>query len=265
LEGDSFDTHVSPDIVKWFRPRSLDYFSTLDFPTPPPIKVVVSKEGETYFPLNPILFSSNTQPFPFSPRRTTPILPFQTPSPPGSPTIHIPMAGGNPPRNKMDAIVAVRYAPLVLPQPMNSLPARDYLKYMPKFTGEEDIIAEEHLSSFYSYAYNHNIENEDLLMRVFVQILDGEDRKWIGGLTPGSIDGIEALDDSFLRQWGDKKKFFIILQNLVHLRGKRGNLFQTSQRGLERCTIRFPLKQILHKPLPRLLMPTLLTLIFSSC
>jgi hypothetical protein len=30
------------------------------------------------------------------------------------------MAGVNPPLNRMDAIVAARYAPLVLPQPMNS-------------------------------------------------------------------------------------------------------------------------------------------------
>jgi hypothetical protein len=51
------------------------------------------------------------------------------------------MAGDNPPRNRMDAIVATRYAPLVLTQPMNALPTRDYLKYIPKFTREEDITA----------------------------------------------------------------------------------------------------------------------------
>jgi hypothetical protein len=44
-------------------------------------------------------------------------------------------------------------------------------------------------------------------MRVFVQILDGEVRKWFRGLNHGSIFGIEALDDSFLRHWGDKKDF----------------------------------------------------------
>ena len=44
-------------------------------------------------------------------------------------------------------------------------------------------------------------------MRVFVQSLDGEARKWFSGLTPGSISRIEALDDAFLRQWGDKKDF----------------------------------------------------------
>jgi hypothetical protein len=62
----------------------------------------------------------------------------------------------------MDTIVAARYAPLVLPQPANPLPPGDYLKYMPKFTGEEDITTEEHLATFYSYAYNLNIVNEDV-------------------------------------------------------------------------------------------------------
>jgi hypothetical protein len=124
------------------------------------------------------------------------------------------MEGANPPRNIMDAIVAARYAPLVLPQPMNALPTGDYLKYMPKFTGEEDITVEEHLVSFYSYADNINIENEDVWMRVFVQSLDGEVRKWFRGLTPGSIAGIEALDDVFLRQWGIKNILCIISQNL---------------------------------------------------
>jgi hypothetical protein len=132
------------------------------------------------------------------------------------------MAGANPPRNRMDAIVAARYAPLVLPQPMNALPAGDYLKYMPKFTGEEDITVEEHLVAFYSYADNLNIENEDVWMRVFVQSLDGEVRKWFRGLTPGSIAGIEALDDVFLRQWGDKKDFMYYITEFGSLKRKEG-------------------------------------------
>ena len=107
----------------------------------------------------------------------------------------------NPPANRMDAIVAARYAPLIFPQPMNSLPPGDYLKYMPKFTGEEDITAEEHRVAFYSYAHNQNIENEDVWMRFFVQFFFGEARKWFRGLALGSITGIEALDNAFLRHW----------------------------------------------------------------
>jgi hypothetical protein len=222
LEGESFETHVSTDIVKWFRPRSLEYFPTLGYPTPPPVKVVVYKEGGIYFPLNPVLLSSNTQSFPFSPRNIVAILPVQTPSSPCSPTVHIQMEGANLPRNRMDAILVAKYAPLVLPQPMNALPVGDYFKYMLKFTGEEDITAKEHLSSFYSYVDNINIEKEDVWMRFFVQSLGGEARKWFRGLIPGSIIGIEALDDSFLRHCGDKKYFLYHIIDFGSLKRKEG-------------------------------------------
>jgi hypothetical protein len=62
------------------------------------------------------------------------------------------MAGANPPRNKMVEIMVARYAPLVLPQPMNALPTTDYLKHMPQFTREGDVTAEENLASFYRFA-----------------------------------------------------------------------------------------------------------------
>jgi hypothetical protein len=201
--------------------RSLNFgsfpadFPSPSFTTPPPVKVAAFIERETSVPSSPLLF-------PFVPRNTPPISPVRTPSPPSPPLVHIPMAGANPLRNIMDAIVATRYAPLVLPQLMNALPAGDYLKYMPKFTGEEDITAEEHLVAFYSYADNLNIEHEDVWMRVFVQSLDGEARKWFRGLTLGSIAGIEALDDVFLRQWGDKKDFMYYITEFGSLKRKEG-------------------------------------------
>jgi ribonuclease HI len=132
------------------------------------------------------------------------------------------MVGVNPPPNRMDAIVATRYAPLILPHPVNPLPAGDYLKYMPKFTGEGDITAEEHLAAFYSYADNLNIENEDVWMRVFVQSLDGEVRKWFRGLALGYIVGIEALDSAFLRQWGDRKDFMYYMTKFGSLKKMDG-------------------------------------------
>jgi hypothetical protein len=55
--------------------------------------------------------------------------------------------------------------------------------------------------------------NEDVWMRIFVHSFDGEARKWFRALAPGSIDGIESLDDAFLRHWGDKKK-----KNLLYYR-----------------------------------------------
>jgi hypothetical protein len=116
--------------------------------------------------------------FPPSPRTIVPASPARTPSPPGSPPIHTPMAGENPPRNIMEAIVASRYTPLMLPQPLNALPFGGYLKKLPKFTGKGDITAKDHLAAFYSYADNYVIIDEDVWMRIFVHSLDGEARKW---------------------------------------------------------------------------------------
>jgi hypothetical protein len=104
-----------------------------------------------------------------------------------------------PPLTKMQQILASRYAPLILPNPVSTMPTRDYQKYMPKFTGEGDVIVEEHIEAFYSYAENLNIEEEDVWAQVFVQSLDGHARKWFKELPVGSIAGIEQLDDTFLK------------------------------------------------------------------
>jgi hypothetical protein len=258
LEYSSFDVELkekkieilaSPDIVKWFRLESLEDFPTLVFATPPPIKFFVTKEEETSYPLQPIPYSSKTHPFsmkteihpsyiPFSPKLHT----IKYPSLPCSPTVQNPMIGANAPRNRMDAIVVSRYAPLILPHPMNSLPTGDYLKYMPKLTGEEDITVEEHLVAFYSYGNNLNIENEDVWIRVFFQILDGEAGKWFRGLTPGSITGIEALDDAFLRQWGDKKDFLYYIIEFGSLKRKEGEFVSDFSRRFKKMYNNIPTK-----------------------
>ena len=79
----------------------------------------------------------------------------------------------SPQLTQMERILVARYAPLSLPNPLAAIPTEDYLKYMPKFIGEGDFTAEEHLEAFYSYAENINIEQKDVWTKVFVQILDG--------------------------------------------------------------------------------------------
>ena len=126
----------------------------------------------------------------------------------------------NPP-NRMQLIVASRYAPLVLPIALHDFPQVDYLKYLPKFTGEGDVIAEEHLISFYNYADNQNIEHE-VWTRLFVQSLDGEARKWFSELPVGSITGIDALYASFLRHWGDRRDYLYYITEFGALKLKNG-------------------------------------------
>ena len=122
----------------------------------------------------------------------------------------------------MAEILDARYAPLVLPQLMKYLLATDYLKYMPQFTGEGDVTAEEHLSPFYRFAEIQAIENEDVWMRVFVQSLDGDARDWFKDLPPGSTDGIAAMDDAFLRNQGNKKDLLYYITEFGALKREEG-------------------------------------------
>jgi len=76
----------------------------------------------------PVSFSLNPPLFPILPESLAPISPVRTPSPASSRPPNIPMAGANPPMTKMEDIIATRYAPLMLPQPLNALLEDGYLK-----------------------------------------------------------------------------------------------------------------------------------------
>ena len=66
------------------------------------------------------------------------------------------------PQNRMAAMVAAIYDPLVLAQPLNALLGGDYQKYLLRFNGQGDVIAEEHWNTYMSYVDNRNFENEDV-------------------------------------------------------------------------------------------------------
>ena len=78
----------------------------MGFPTSPPIKIVVTKEEETSFPLDPIPSSSQNHPLPIktktspsklplSPKIKATVVPVKIQSPHCSPRVHNPMAGAN--------------------------------------------------------------------------------------------------------------------------------------------------------------------------
>jgi hypothetical protein len=137
LEGESLVTPLSSKVVLWHRPMNVE-----DLSTPPLATVTTPAQIGAPADLSPLAFSLNPLLFPIPLRDSFPVAPSRTPSPPSSPPPNIPMAGANPLLNRMDAIVTARYAPLILPHSMNPLPAGDYLKYMPKFTGEGDVTAD---------------------------------------------------------------------------------------------------------------------------
>jgi len=145
---------------------------------------------------------------------------------------HFPIMAGQQAPTRIERIVAARYGPLVLLVPLNPMPIGEYKKYMPKFTKTEGVTTEEHLEVFYSYADNLDISENDVWMRVFVQSLNGEARKWFRELPQRSITDIEALHDAFLKQWGDKK-------DLLYYHTEFGNLKRENGESIPDFTKRF--------------------------
>jgi hypothetical protein len=242
LEGEILVTPLSPEVVPWRRPITIEDFPTPSFTTPPLIIIVTNAQREESTNSSPLAFSLNPPLFPLPLGSSFPVSPIQAPSPPSSPPPNIPMVGENPPITRMEAIIATKYAPLLLPQPLNALPIDGYLKQLPKFTGEGDIATKEHLESFYSFTYDHVIMHVDAWMRIFIHILEGEARKCFRALPPRSIDGIEALDNSFLRQWGDKKDFMYYMTEFGSLKRKEGESVSDFSKRFNKMYNKIPTK-----------------------
>jgi hypothetical protein len=100
--------------------------------------------------------------------------------------------------------VTARYAPLVLPAILHDLP-ENYMKSLPKFTGEGDLTTTEHIVFFYQFVDILGVEHEDVYMRLLVQNFEGQVRTWFRGLPVDSIPSYNDLETSFIRQWGEKK------------------------------------------------------------
>lgn len=52
--------------------------------------------------------------------------------------------------------------------------------------------------------------------------MDDEARKWFRYLPAGSVVGIEALDEAFLKQWGDRKDYLYYITKFGSLKRKEG-------------------------------------------
>lgn len=95
------------------------------------------------------------------------------------------------------AFVMNRNAPFQLPQSFNQMP-HVYHKIIPRFTGEYEQTAEDHVSIFCNFADSLNVEHLDVILSLFVQSLDGETRKWFKGLPNNFIPSWEEMERLFI-------------------------------------------------------------------
>src|SRR5713226_568131 len=113
---------------------------------------------------------------------------------------------------------------------------------MPRFNGQGETTAEEHWEAFLSYADNQNIEVKDVWMRVFVQSLDGDVRKWFREFPANSITIIEELRDLFMRQWGDTKDHKYYITEFGALRRKKDETIAEFSKRFNKMYSRIPVE-----------------------
>jgi len=78
-------------------------------------------------------------------------------------------------------VIATRLAPLVLPQVLDDMPS-DYQSKIPFFDGTQNrITAQQHVDKMADFYELHEIDEENVGMRLFVQTFAGEVRKWFRG------------------------------------------------------------------------------------
>jgi hypothetical protein len=137
---------------------------------------------------------------------------------------------GQQPPPRVFTNVAAKYAPLVLPVPLHDLP-ENYMKNLPKFIGEGDLTTTEHINLFNQLADILGLQHEDVYSHLFVQTFEGQVRTWFQNLPPGSILSYDALEDLFIKQWGERKDHLYYLIEFGTLR-KKG--FETVMEFIQR-------------------------------
>ena len=89
--------------------------------------------------------------------------------------------------------MAARFTPLVLPQVLDDMP-NDYQSKISFFGGTPNSIAsQQHVDKMVDFYELHEIDAENVAMRLFVQTFAGDVRKWFRGLTAASITTLAEL------------------------------------------------------------------------
>lgn len=89
--------------------------------------------------------------------------------------------------------MADRYAPLVLPAALHQMP-NGYNERIKQFGGDGELTAQQHVDWLQDFTDLEEVDEDDLKMRIFDQILKGEEKKWFRTLDQGSIANSKVFE-----------------------------------------------------------------------
>jgi hypothetical protein len=98
------------------------------------------------------------------------------------------------------------------------MPTGEYRDRLPKFTGSNTIFVEDHLNAFLKFVDDLEIEHEDVVMKMFMQTLEGDVEHDTNLSKQGSIDGWDSFQKKFIERWADKQDNSILLETLSSLK-----------------------------------------------
>ncbi len=113
--------------------------------------------------------------------------------------------------------MAARYAPLVFPQKLEAMPA-DYQSKIMLFDATQGITPQQHVDRMNEFFDLHEIDEENVNMRLFVQTFGGEVWKWFRALLARTINSLEVLHRQFMDRWEVKKNPLQILSEYENIK-----------------------------------------------
>jgi len=150
-----------------------------------------------------------------------PIITYQTPITPSS---SLPLVSSSSTQSPLLnpaqlRAMANRYAPLVFFAPLGAMP-QDYQNKIIQFDGIGPYTTQQHTEKMTDHFELHEIDIEDVQMRLFAQTLAGDVRTWFRSLPANNINTLEVFYRKFLNRWEKKKNPLQILSEYENI--KRG-------------------------------------------
>jgi len=116
--------------------------------------------------------------------------------------------------------MACRYAPFVLLGHLNAIPG-DYQSKIVTFDNTSSHTAQQRVDRM-NYVFDfQEVDEVDVKMKLFAQILVGDVKKWFRSLPIRSIANLDAFHQNFLAKWEIKKNPLQLLNEYKRLKRKR--------------------------------------------
>ena len=94
----------------------------------------------------------------------------------------------------------------------------DYQSKIPLFYASQGITTQHHVDWMSDFIDIHEIDAENVTMRLFMQNFEGEVRKWFRELPAGTINSLVALHIKFIDHWEVMKNPLKILSKYENIR-----------------------------------------------